>query len=67
MTKGIEEMIGTRKKLGMTQEQLADALGVITRSTIASIESGHIRPSVRSAKIIGGYLKFDWTLFFDEE
>ncbi len=67
MRKGVKLMISKRKELGITQEELADKLGIITRSTIGSIEAGFIAPSVRSAKAIGNYLGFDWTLFFEEE
>lgn len=67
MTKGVKLMISKRKEAGITQEKLADELGIITRSTIGSIEIGLIKPSIRSAKAIANYLGFDWTLFFEEE
>lgn len=67
MTKGVKLMISKRKEAGITQEKLADELGIITRATIGSIEIGLIKPSIRSAKAIANYLGFDWTLFFEEE
>lgn len=62
---GVKKMIETRKNLGLTQYDLADKTGV-NRSTIASIESGINTPSVATAKVLANYLKFDWTLFFEE-
>ena len=67
MTKGVELMIKKRKELGLTQNQLADNVIVISRNGIALIETGRSKPSVISAKAIGDYLGFDWTLFFEEE
>lgn len=67
MNKGVELMISKRKELGLTQNELADNLKVITRNGIALIETGRSNPSVSSAKAIGEYLGFDWTLFFEEE
>lgn len=67
MTKGVKIMIQKRKDLCLTQSELADKLGCITRSNIANIEVGNINPSVPTAKIIGDYLGFNWTLFFEEE
>ena len=67
MTKGVELMIKKRKELGLTQNQLADNVIVISRNGIALIETGRSKPSVISAKAIGDYLGFDWTLFIEEE
>lgn len=52
-----------RIKKGMTQEQLADEVGVI-RQTISNIECGIARPSVETAQAIAKVLEFEWTLFF---
>ena len=67
MNKGVELMISKRKELGLTQNELADNLKVITRNGIALIETGRSNQSVNSAKAIGEYLGFDWTLFFLED
>ncbi len=40
-----KRMRGLRKEQGLTQDQLADALG-ITKSTIAKYESGRLYPSL---------------------
>lgn len=52
-----------RTEHGMTQEQLAEAAGVI-RQTISNIECGLAKPSVETAKAIGKALEFDWADFF---
>lgn len=66
MNKGVEKMITERKKLGLTQYELADKTK-IKRSTIACIEAGINRPTVETAKVIANCLGIDWTLFFEEE
>ncbi len=45
-----------RKERGITQEQLAEAVGV-TRQTIISIEKGNYVPSVRLALKIAKHFK----------
>lgn len=65
MNKGVEALIKARKNLNLTQEDLADKVG-IKRSTIASIEVGINTPSVATAKLLGNELGFDWTLFYEE-
>jgi putative transcriptional regulator len=45
-----------RKKLGMTQEELAEKVGV-TRQTIISLESGRYNPSLLLAHKITEVLK----------
>lgn len=53
-----------RIKKGLTQVQLADAVGV-NRSTIAMIENGTNNPSVELAKKIGQCLDVPWSNFFE--
>ena len=48
-----------RRKKGITQEELADAVGV-TRQTIIAIEKGNYTPSVLLALKISGF--FDMAL-----
>lgn len=55
-----------RIKKGLTQVQLADAVGV-NRSTIAMIENGTNNPSVELAKRIGQYLNVPWSNFFEQK
>lgn len=57
------QMVRTTK--GLTQEQLADKVGVV-RQTISEIECGRKKPSVELAKKIGKVLKIKWTNFFDD-
>jgi len=45
-----------RKEIGVTQEQLAVAVGV-TRQTIIAIEKGNYTPSVTLALTVAGYFK----------
>jgi putative transcriptional regulator len=45
-----------RKKIGLTQEQLAEKVGV-TRQTIISLEQGRYNPSLRLAHDITKILK----------
>lgn len=45
-----------RKKIGLTQEQLAEKVGV-TRQTIISLEQGKYNPSLRLAHDITNILK----------
>ena len=54
-----------REAKGMTQEQLAEKLGV-TRQAVGNYENGINKPSVPIAKSIGEILDFDWTLIFAE-
>lgn len=65
MNKGVEALIKARKELNLTQEELADKVG-IKRSTIACIESGINTPSIPTAKLLANELKFNWTLFYEE-
>ena len=50
-----------RKKIGLTQEQLAEKVGV-TRQTIISLEQGRYNPSLRLAHDITKILKQRWKL-----
>jgi putative transcriptional regulator len=45
-----------RKQKDVTQEQLAEAVGV-TRQTIIAIEKGNYTPSVTLALAVAGYFK----------
>lgn len=56
---------GKREKLGKTQDEIAEAIGV-TRPAYTMIESGYRHPSVATAKKIANVMKFDWTLFFTD-
>ncbi len=55
-----------REKAGMTQEELAEKVGVI-RQTISNVECGVSLPSIRTAVAIGYFLHFNWTEFFEEQ
>lgn len=55
-----------RQETGLTQEQLAEKVGVI-RQTISNIECGISKPSVGLAKAISEVLKINWVDFFTEE
>lgn len=57
------DLKATREAAGMTQEQLAEKVGV-TRQAIGQYETGINRPSVDVAKGIGEALNFDWTLLY---
>lgn len=62
-------MLDLRKKreaAGMTQEQLAEKVGVI-RQTISNIECGISLPSIPTAQAIADVLEIHWTWFFDDE
>jgi DNA-binding XRE family transcriptional regulator len=60
------ELRKIREAAGMTQEQLAEKVGVI-RQTISNIECGVALPSIPTAKAIAEVLKFNWADFFEEE
>lgn len=55
-----------RESAGMTQEQLAEKVGVI-RQTISNIECGLSAPSIPTARAIAEVLEFDWTAFFEDK
>lgn len=55
-----------RHKKSMTQEKIANEVH-IARAYYSQIENGDRRPSVDVAKKIANYLKFDWTIFFEEK
>ena len=55
-----------REAKGMTQEQLADKVGVV-RQTISNIECGLALPSVTNAQAIAQVLEFNWFDFFTAE
>lgn len=59
-----EWLISKRMKCSKTQEQIAEEIG-IKRTTYASYEQGERTPSVSSAKKIGDFLNFSWTIFFE--
>lgn len=56
----------TRENAGMTQEQLAEKVGVI-RQTISNIECGVALPSIPTAQAIAEVLEFDWFEFFSDK
>lgn len=58
-------LVNIRKIKGLTQLQVASNCG-ISRSFYADIERGERSPKVSTAKSIGRFLGFDWTLFFEE-
>lgn len=45
-----------RKRYGLTQEQLADAVGILQRTSIVNIEAGNQTPTLESATAILGAL-----------
>lgn len=53
-----------RTEKGMTQEQLAEAVGVV-RQTISNIECGFSLPSITNAQAIARVLGLNWTDFFN--
>lgn len=53
-----------RVQSGMTQEQLAEAVGIV-RQTISNIECGLALPSITNAQAIAQVLGLDWTDFFN--
>lgn len=55
-----------RLKGGFTHGQIATLSG-ISRSYYTHIEQGNKTPTVNVAKKIANELKFDWTLFFDDD
>lgn len=54
-----------RQDAGLTQQQLAEKVGVI-RQTISNIECSISKPSVNLAKAISDVLKINWVDFFTE-
>lgn len=54
----------TRIRAGMTQEQLAEVVGVV-RQTISNIECGLTLPSITNAQAIAQVLGLNWTDFFN--
>jgi len=50
----------------LTQEEVAAGAG-IARAYYAQIELGIRNPSVTVAKRIANFLRFNWTLFFENE
>lgn len=55
-----------RKEKGLTQQQLADIVG-IKRTTISNLELGTSKePRTKNAKKIAKVLDIDWKLFFSD-
>lgn len=54
-----------REKLGHTHQEIADKSN-IERAYYTQIELGNRNPSVTVAKRIAATMKFNWTIFFDE-
>lgn len=61
----MELLIERRKKLGLSQQEVADSVG-IDHSYYTKIENG-LTPSVKVAKAIARTLGINWTIFFDDE
>lgn len=55
-----------RKKHNITQEQLADAVGLAT-TTISSYEIGHRNITIPAAIALAKYFNVNWTIFFDDK
>lgn len=53
-----------RTEQGLTQAKLAEFVGT-SRSSIALIESGVNKPSVKLAKKLAAVFNVNWTIFFD--
>ena len=61
-----EWLISFRKNKGMTQAQLAEAVGVVP-SYICVIETGKRKVPVWTAKKIAAVLGFDWQRFYEDD
>ena len=59
-------LIDTRKKLGMTQGEVAERVG-IAQPSYCEIENGASRPRPETAKKIGNVLGVAWVRFYEEE
>ena len=59
-------LIAIRKARGLTQIQLADAVGM-SPSYIALIETGERKVPVWTAKRIAAALGFEWQRFYEDE
>lgn len=55
-----------RVQIGYNQEEIANLSG-ISRSYYTLIELGRKTPTVKVAKSIATHLKFNWTLFYEDE
>ena len=55
-----------RIKKGMTQQEVADAVG-ITDMAVSYYESGQRIPKPAMAKKLGELLGFDWTELYEED
>lgn len=63
MREWLKEFRTTR---GLTQKETAQLVG-ISRSYYTHIEQGNKTPSVEVSKKIAKTLKFNWTLFFEDD
>lgn len=61
-----EWLVNLRNQAGLTQEEVAISAG-IARTTYAMIEQQKRSPSVSVAMKIANVLKFEWTLFFQDQ
>ena len=59
-------LIGLRMNVNKTHDDVATAVEV-SRQYYGMIESGIRNPSVDLAKRIASILKFDWTVFFEDQ
>lgn len=62
MASAVEE---SRKKLGLSQEELATSVG-ISRQYYNAIVNYRRTPSVDVAKLLGKILGLEWTIFFED-
>lgn len=49
-----------RCELGMTQKDIADKAGYISRSYVCKIEKGVVEPSIKTLKVIAKILNVDY-------
>lgn len=62
----MKSMKDCREKAGLTQERLAEAVG-LSQETISQYENGTRVPNVIVAKKIASVLNEHWTIFFFEK
>lgn len=63
MTEVITALLEKRKEKNMSQEEMAELLG-ISRQYYNAIENGIRKPSIDLAKKISETLGVEWTIFF---
>lgn len=60
-----KRLLGARKDMGMTQEELAIRLGYKGKQTVANWENGHSTPPLNKALEIATILDADIAYLFD--